>query len=70
MVFLVMLKVKKSSNCHCFVLMMTFFKLKRNATNLPQTGQSVLGTNKTLVAAAWRMIYSKAKEVLVLSKQI
>ena len=49
--------------------MMTFFKLKRNATNLPQTGQSTLGTNATLVvAAAW--IDSKAKEVLVLSKQI
>ena len=50
--------------------MMTLFKLKRNATNLPQTGQSTLGTNATLVAAAFRMIDSKAKEVLVLSKQI
>ena len=46
--------------------MITFSKLKRNASNLPQTGQSTLGTHATLVAAAWRMIDSKAKEVLVL----
>ena len=46
--------------------MITFSKLKRNASNLSQTGKSTLATNATLVAAAWRMIDIKAKEVLAL----